>query len=166
MNTFVPIPTTEFAEIAEVLDNKRLNKQALEGWQIMLVLFELDPQGNHRTPRGWVNHPAVRMWHGSESLLLNYVVEMVVEWKRRGFKSTIADKAMDTFDHAIDRGLTIDRGYIEHYPAWIEDADLYERIASTHRLALLNKDYGWYSQFGWAEDEGTRPASYEYVWGN
>jgi hypothetical protein len=49
-------------------------------------------------------------------------------------------------------------------PAWIEDVELFEKIASTHRLALLCKDYEWYSQFGWAEDTGSKPEAYDYFW--
>ena len=63
MQTFVPLTST-VDDIAKVLDNKRLNKQALEGWQILMTLLELDPQGNHRVPKGWYNHPAVKMWRG------------------------------------------------------------------------------------------------------
>jgi hypothetical protein len=82
MQTFVPL-TSSNADIARVLDNKRLNKQALEGWQILMTLLELDPAGEHREPKGWRNHPAVKMWRGHELALYDYVVAMVTEWKRR-----------------------------------------------------------------------------------
>ena len=87
MQTFVPLATTDFIQIAKTLDNKRLNKQALEGWQILMTLLELDPLGNDRIPKGWANHPAVKMWRGSETLLMNYVVAMGVEWVSRGYKN-------------------------------------------------------------------------------
>jgi hypothetical protein len=145
-----------------VLDNQRLNKQALEGWQIMMTLLELDPAGNHRQPKGWVNHPAVKMWRGHESGLLNYIVEMVVEWKRRGYKSTIADKAMATYDRAIDLGLVWENGTAD-LPDWMYEP-IYDALASSHRVALLTKKYEWYSQFDWEEDNGVAPTQYDYIW--
>jgi hypothetical protein len=42
--------------------------------------------------------------------------------------------------------------------------DKYDAIASSHRKALLCKDYEWYSKFGWDEDKGVAPTSYEYIW--
>ena len=160
MQTFVPL-TTSYEDIARTLDRARLNKQALEGWQILMTLLELDPQGNHRTPKGWVNHPAVKMWRGHEMALYLYIVEMVNEWKRRGYKSTIGDKAKAT----IQRGIELGRVSAPTYsPSWIANLDQFKVIASSHRLALLNKDYEWYSQFGWPEDTGKRPESYEYIW--
>lgn len=161
MQTFLPLPTVDFSETARVLDNKRLNKQALEGWQILLTLLELDPAGNHRTPKGWVNHPAVKMWRGHEPLLWVYVMAMVAEWKSRGFKSTIGDKATETIRQAYEAGTISSFGRV---PDWMQESSKFAEIATTHRQALLVKDYEWYSQFGWAEDTGTKPESYEYIW--
>ena len=145
-----------------MLDNQRLNKQALEGWQILMTLLELDPQGNPRKPKGWVNHPAVKMWRGYESALLNYIVEMVVEWKNRGYKSTIADKAMATYDRAVELGLLWENGNAEVPHSMNEP--VYDALASSHRVALLAKKYEWYSQFDWAEDRGVAPTQYDYIW--
>lgn len=161
MQTFVPL-TSSYEEIARTLDNRRLNKQALEGWQILMTLLELDPQGNYRAPKGWVNHPAVKMWRGHEMALYQYIDAMVKEWLKRGYKSTIGDKAKATILIAVTRGLVSPVGSTP--PKWMVDADLYRKIASSHRTALLNKDYEWYSQFGWSEDRGSKPDSYEYVW--
>lgn len=162
MQTFLPYATDDFADVARVLDNQRLNKQALEGWQIMMTLLELDPAGNRREPKGWRNHPAVKMWRGYESALLNYIVEMVIEWKRRGYKSTIADKAMGTFDRALELGLVWDNGHAD-LPHWMHEP-IYDALASSHRTALLVKNYEWYSQFDWAEGLGVRPTEYDYIW--
>ena len=163
MQTFLPIATTNFLEIARVLDNKRLNKQALEAWQILLTNLKLDPAGGYREPKGWYNHPATKMWRGHESALLNYIGAMVTEWKFRGYKSTIFDKAERTFDRALELDLVTDIHPVLN-PPWMDEQDKYEAIASTHRLALLVKEYEWYSQFGWAEDTGTAPSTYEYIW--
>lgn len=162
MQTFVPIATTDFAQIAKVLDNKRLNKQALEGWQILMTLWELDPAGEHRTPKGWVNHPATKMWRGHEFTLYQYIIAMTNEWIDRGFKTTIGVKASATLMSAYEHGLF---NYIQQKPYWMEDQRMFESMASSHRLALLTKDYEHYSQFGWAEDAGVAPETYEYVWG-
>jgi hypothetical protein len=156
VQTFVPVKLD--TEVAKVLDNKRLNKQALEAWQILMVLTKLDPMGNHREPKGWVNHPAVKMWRGHEGALSMYAKAMVIEWKRRGYNSTIGDKVDATVRTAIQMNrITADSGI---NPDWrIDDA-----VMASHRLALLVKDYEWYSQFGWPEDPGHALTEYEYVW--
>jgi len=160
MQTFVPV-TDSFDDIAKVLDNKRLNKQALEGWQILMNLLQLDPQGQHRVSKGWSNHPAVKMWRGHETALYLYIQAMVKEWKRRGYKSTIGDKAKATMVVALKLGLLPPTA---SNPVWISSSKTFSEIASSHRLALLNKDYEWYSQFEWPEDNGSRPETYEYIW--
>ena len=162
MQTFMPY--ADFEQTARVLDNKRLNKQALEGWQILMTNLALDPEGNHREPKGWRNHPAVKMWRGHEQVLLNYIGAMVVEWKARGYRSTIFDKAERTYDQALRLGLVRDEQPAE-LPSWMLDQHLLEDITSSHRTALLSKEYAWYSRFGWDEDMGVAPASYEYTWG-
>jgi hypothetical protein len=160
MQTFVPL-TSSYEDIARVLDNKRLNKQALEGWQILMNLLNLDPQGQHRVSKGWSNHPAVKMWRGHETALYLYIQAMVAEWKRRGYKSTIGDKAKATMIVALKLGLLPDSA---SKPNWILSRETFSLVAASHRLALLNKDYEWYSQFGWPEDTGFRPETYEYIW--
>jgi hypothetical protein len=160
MQTFVPL-TGDFSETAAVLDRQRLNKQALEGWQILMTLLELDPQGNVRIPKGWVNHPAVKMWRGHEVALYNYIQAMVDEWKSRGYNSTIGDKAKATLIRAYELGIIKSSTGV---PSWMLDSDLFRDIASSHRVALLNKNYEWYSQFNWAEDKGACPEGYDYIW--
>jgi hypothetical protein len=161
MQTFVPV-TESFEAIAKTLDRARLNKQALEGWQILMTLLELDPQGNFRAPKGWVNHPAVKMWRGHEMSLYLYIQAMVDEWIARGYKSTIGDKARATIKVAMAKGLLGPDASTA--PDWILDAAFFKEVASSHRSALLVKDYEWYSQWGWPEDSGMKPESYEYVW--
>lgn len=162
MQTFLPYASADFRKSAEVLDNLRLNKQALEGWQIMLTLLKLDPLGNHRDPKGWYNHPAVKLWQGHEELLYYYVLCMVAEWKDRGFNSTIGDKATATLTTAYESGRLTNTAH--NPPKWIVDRDKFESIASSHRQALLVKDYSWYSQFNWPEDKGVVPKGYNYIW--
>lgn len=160
MQTFLS-STESFKRIAQELDNKRLNKQVLEAWQLMLTLTELNPAGEHRDPKGWRNHPAANMWRGHENGLALYATVMCDEWLARGYKSTMIPKIQATLTRAFELG----RAKPElTFPDWLEDKDKYEQIASTHRVALLRKDYEWYSQFGWAEDTGTRPPYYQYLW--
>ena len=120
-------------------------------------LLELDPAGNSRVSKGWRNHPAVKMWRGHELALYDYINAMVAEWHSRGYNSTIGDKATATIQAAqkpLDPAL----------PVWIANAAELTELSSTHRLALLVKDYEWYSRFGWKEDDGQQPAGYEYYW--
>jgi hypothetical protein len=154
------LPSADFDETAQVLDNKRLHKQALEAWQILMVLTELDPQNNRRVPKGWVNHPAVKMWRDHEGVLYQYILSMVKEWQRRGYKSTIADKATNTITHYINRVFDAHTDL----PTWMIELSDLERVTATHRQALLAKNYEWYSQFGWPEDSGTPTTEYEYYW--
>ena len=46
MQTFLTIPTTDFTKIAESLDRLRLNKQALEAWQLLMTNLSLDQDNN------------------------------------------------------------------------------------------------------------------------
>lgn len=158
MQTF--LPSTDYAETAHVLDNKRLNKNALEAWQLMLVNLKLDPEGNFREPKGWSRHPAALMWKGHEGNLLTYIEAMTSEWITRGYKTTIFDKAKKTLDSALRLNLpfSLDK------PRWMKTLSVLD-VTSSHRLALLVKNYQWYSQFGWPEDPGYEPTEYEYVWG-
>jgi hypothetical protein len=160
MQTFIQ-QTDSFERIALEIDNKRLHKQTLEGWQLLLVLTKLDPQNEFREPKGWVNHPVSNMWRGHETLLVSYLAATYFEWEKRGYKSTMLPKIYATYDTAVKRGII--SGEVTQ-PLWMADKNKFEQVASTHRVALLYKDYQWYSQFGWKEDEGVRPAYYQYLW--
>jgi len=163
MQTFLPY--ADYSATAAVLDNQRLNKQALEAWQIMMTLLALDPAGDYREPKGWRNHPAVKLWRGHESALLDYTGAMVAEWVSRGYKSTIYDKAQATYEVAMLRGLVNDNQPAEQ-PEWANDPSFLDRFTSSHRTALLAKNYEWYKQFNWPEDTGVAPETYEYIWQN
>lgn len=157
-NNYVSI-SSAFEGIAKRLDNKRLFKQALEGWQILMNLVELDPANRQREPKGWSSHPAVKMWKGSEHLLSLYIHTMLKEWLNRGFKTTLLGKLMSTYNHAMSLGRIGNK-----VPLWMLNKTMMSRIAASHRLALLSKYYEYYNQFSWPEDTGTKPESYDYVW--
>lgn len=57
----------------------------MEAYQILRVLKGLS--------KGWKNHPAVLMWVGHEAYLSNYIDFMCEEWKKRGFKDSVSEKA-------------------------------------------------------------------------
>ena len=79
MQTFLPYPN--FARSAACLDRQRLGKQRVEAKQIYLALTQ--------PAYGWQNHPAVRMWRGHESALLNYGAFICDEWIKRGYADTL-----------------------------------------------------------------------------
>lgn len=160
MQTFLTSVSTDFSETAKSLDRLRLNKQALEAWQIMMTNLAMDADGNYRKPKGWYNHPAVKMWRGYEVTLYFYIKAMVDEWVSRGYNSTILEKAQFTMECAQLNGLV----HTSEFPYWMKDENLYSQIVSSHRTALLHKDYSWYSQFHWTEDTGIKPDTYDYIW--
>ena len=41
--------------------------------------------------KGWVNHPATKMWRGYEYALTRYGLAICEEWVRRGYKDTLTD---------------------------------------------------------------------------
>ena len=70
-------------------------------------------------------------------------------------------KIYSTYDKAVELGRIDDTLTM---PSWMSNSSKFEQLASTHRVALLRKDYGWYSQWGWPEDKGTCPEYYQYLW--
>jgi hypothetical protein len=159
MQTFFTT-TGSVTEHAQYLDNKRLHKQALEAWQILMTLTELDPEGNYREPKGWKHHPAVIMWAGREYALTQYAISMVDEWERRGFKSSLRFKILRTWMKYVgNRHADINYGS----PKWMHP-EVFPDIVTTHRQALLVKNYSWYSQWNWQEDIGVEPTEYTYLW--
>lgn len=109
MQTFLPFPS--FADSAEVLDNKRLNKQRVECLQIYNVLTTPLAQRV-----GWHNHPAVLMWAGHTNSLLSYWKFIEIECERRGFKRM-----------AVPKLGTVPRTPM---PKWLGD----DRFHKSHRL--------------------------------
>jgi hypothetical protein len=146
VQTFVPIASTNFSDIAKVLDNKRLNKQALEGWQIMMNLLQLDPKGDHRVSKGWSNHPAVKMWRKSEHFLYSYVLAMVAEANKRGIKT---DKNMENLKNLRNK---MKKVWGTSSPEWYHNEIIMRKITTTHRANLFTKDSDFYQSFSYAVD--------------
>lgn len=72
------LPEHLYKDCAAVLDQKRLVKQLLEGRQILSALAG--------ETKGWVNHPATRMFYGYESSLYIYLYAIKNEMANRGYK--------------------------------------------------------------------------------
>jgi len=133
MQTFLPYK--DFTKSAEALDNKRLNKQVLEGYQILKVLNNPDPRA------GWRNHPAVKMWRGHEHGLWDYIMAMVDVATKRGIKT---DKNKENL--MVLRVATI-ANWGNGLPTWFSDRAVMSRVTTTHKANLYRKDDVFYHDF-------------------
>jgi hypothetical protein len=149
MQTFLPYK--DFTKSANVLDSKRLNKQILEGYQILKVLNSDDPRA------AWRNHPAVKMWRGSETHLYDYVLSMANVATLRGIKT---DKNLENIE-------TLRRATLENWgtkkPFWIKNKSIVDRLTESHRANLYRKDPEFYFEF---KDNQANPCcdKCQYYW--
>lgn len=125
-------PYADFTKTAIALDGKRLNKQKVELYQILNTISRGD------AAKGWKNHPAVKMARGYERFFIEYGLSIAMECLNRNYKDTLIPK-IEHFKSIFDAQYKI-----PHY--WGD-----ERLHSSHRSALLFKNYEHYSQFGWTE---------------
>lgn len=150
MQTF--LPSKDFDVCANMLDSKRLNKQILEGYQILKVMSNPDPKA------AWRNHPAVKMWRGHEAVLHSYVQAMIKEADRRGIKT---DK--NKFNIAqLDT-----RFWGVSYPKWYQNHNLMNKVVATHRANLYRKDPLYYFAFAiYDNHKDSKPCceSCQYFW--
>ena len=130
MQTFVPY--TDFSESAASLDNKRLNKQLLEGRQIYQIIVERRMHG------GWVNHPAVKMWRNYDNALYSYLDAIKSECNKRTIST---EKNWSAILHLYHRNW--DRGNEIVMPPWWGD----DRVHLSHRQNLYTKDPEYYAEF-------------------
>ena len=133
MQTFLPYAS--FTKSAEALDNKRLNKQVLEGYQILKVLSNNDPHA------GWRNHPAVKMWRKHELGLWQYVMAMVVEADKRGIK-TVNNMANLTALYEV-----MSDTWGSGLPEWYKNKTVMAKVTATHKANLYRKDDVYYHEF-------------------
>jgi hypothetical protein len=117
VQTFLPYPS--FRRSARALDDRRLGKQRVEVLQILNALTGKS--------RGWVNHPAVKMWRGYEDALVLYGLVVTREWVRRGHADTVAGKLMAF----VPAGWTRPR----RLPPWVGDPAFHR----SHQSALVRK---------------------------
>jgi hypothetical protein len=121
MQTFLPYP--DFEKTAKVLDYRRLGKQRVETKQILMAL-------NGQT-KGWVNHPATKMWAGHERALAEYGLQMCTEWKSRGYKDTLTEFFLERIE---------DDGCTGALPVWFGMGELHQ----SHQSNLVRKDREFY----------------------
>ena len=131
MQTF--LTSQSFIETAHCLDQKRLVKQLLECRQIMAALT-----GNSK---GGTNHPCTKMWAGHERSLYKYAYSMAVEMRNRGYKYEANLNAIKEMLFPIWKDINPNR------PAWLTDPYIADKVFTTHRASLFNKDPEHYAQF-------------------
>lgn len=129
MQTFLPYPS--LTKSASCLDYRRLGKQRVEATQIHNVIMG--------KTKGWIHHPAVKMWTGYPGGLALYTNTIIQEWIDRGYTNNMP--MLPVFSYEL--------------PPWFGDPDFH----ASHRSNLLRKDPNHYSQFNW-----TDPNNLPYVW--
>lgn len=146
MQTFIPY--TQHRLSARSLDRQRLGKQRVECKQILLALAG--------ESRGWVNHPAVKMWAGHERFLASYALNVCAEWRSRGYVDNLRQEIQD---------LSVSRFTLETSapPRWWGG----KRVHVSHMASLLRKDRDHYlAAFNLSEREATKLVNTypDYVW--
>ena len=126
------LPERDFKEVAAILDQKRLVKQLLEGRQILAALAG--------ESKGWVNHPATRMFRNHERVLYMYLFAIATEMGKRGYKwqnnwQAIEQTYMNKFS-ATHLGK----------PSWMMD-ERFDKVIHTHRANLYLKAPELYPQY-------------------
>lgn len=132
MQTFLPYK--DYNQCAEILDNKRLNKQILESYQILKVLSGQSLSG------AWRNHPAVLMWKNAEKSLRTYVNAMIKEARLRGIRTDGNEANLDALE-AVSGHL-----WGTQEPVWSQGSHV-NRVNITHRANLYRKDPIYYAEF-------------------
>lgn len=136
MQTF--LPATDYSISAHILDNKRLNKQILEGYQILNVLSGMSKSG------AWRNHPAVLMWEGFERGLWDYIQAMIVEAKSRGIRTENNESNLNSLKEKC-----WDNWGSETPSFWLDEKQVM-RLITTHKANLFRKDPLYYAHFQYA----------------
>ena len=129
MQTF--LSEYNFTDCARVLDQKRLVKQLLEGRQIMAAL-----SGN---TKGWVNHPATKMWRGHAGVLYYYLACIRNEMGIRGYKWENNWHEIEIMNHTYFQDE-------KSYPSWML-SDEFNKVVGTHRANLHLKASELYPEY-------------------
>lgn len=150
MQTFLPF--RDFKQSAEALDSRRLNKQILEGYQLLKVLNNPDPRA------AWRNHPAALMWKGSEHVLWDYIWEMIAEAEKRGIRT---EKNKENLKAIYNPK------WNKELPSWYTDEEQLVKVETTHKANLYLKEPESYLDFKvFVEHESNTPCCdvCKYYW--
>jgi hypothetical protein len=130
------LPEQSYKACAKVLDQKRLVKQLLEGRQILSALAG--------ETKGWVNHPATRMFAGAEDELVRYLYAIKNEMEQRKYKwENNWAIIIDTFNRNFRNDEFKDPDYLKTgHPE-------NHRLITTHRGRLYEKAPELYPQYEW-----------------
>ncbi len=109
------------------MDYRRLGKQRVETKQILRAL---DGQ-----TKGWVNHPATRMWRGYEYALTHYGLAICKEWTDRGYNDTLTDFFIEEARKAI-----VQKKNSVGLPKWLGQPDFH----LSHQSNLVRKAPEYY----------------------
>lgn len=153
MQTFLPYPTMR--DSLDALDNKRLNKQILETYQILNIL-----SGNSKS-NAWRNHPAVLMWQGAEAELWRYGQIAITLAEMRGIKT---DKNSLNFKNLTKKTA---HNWGDDEPLWRKSPAILKRVTTTHKANLYRKDPEYYFNFADAVDSSSNKPCCErcqYFW--
>lgn len=123
MQTFLPYKS--FEKSAKVLDSKRLGNQRNEA----MILLKSNVYGN-----GWSKHPASKMWYKYEEALKLYINIVIGVWEAYGNENNWPQFIIN-WSNLV-------------YPPWLGK----RKFHSSHRSALLYKNYKYYSKFSWKEE--------------
>lgn len=132
MQTFVPYST--YCESLAVLDQKRLNKQIVEGIQIAQIVYRnpIFHSSKTHTHTAWANHPAVLMWKDCGYGLLTYINCAIIEAQKRGYLKN--SSMVEDFKYFLNKeNIVLDKIV---YPDWWNSD-----IHYSHASALLFKSW-------------------------
>ena len=121
MQTFMI--SSSYQATAADLDNKRLNKQLLEVRQILAANLGLT--------KGWVHHPATKMWKGHSGELMKYADAVRIELNYRGISW---EKNWDVITK-----MHIGPEQPEE-PQWMSNLVTLDKVTTSHRANLYFKD--------------------------
>lgn len=138
MQTFLPFPSFELS--AQTLDNRRLNKQSVECYQIGLILWR--KKGwlpNPTNKKGFWNHPAVRIWEDSEFSFLEYWSAIIKECNARSINTKLLQRRWEELESAIPWNF-FPWSLFSLAPAWLGNPDFH----ASHQSNLKRKDPIYY----------------------
>lgn len=160
VNTFLPFPHVRNS--LKALDNRRVQKQAVEAYQIYLILINEDVEDiTSVKSKGFRNHPAVRMWRGYIMALRYYICEAVEETSTRLTKAGVPYKTTKMRENIRLHGiaLTDEEQKSIIYPHWWGNP----WVHASHQYKLYHKNPVHYVSF---EDNAKLYGQYyqDYLW--